>query len=69
MHEKLRETRLKYNYSSKYMAEQLGISEPYYSQLENKRRNLYYEMAVRIAKIFNLKPDNLFYDEYIKRVD
>lgn len=69
MHKKLRETRLKFNYSSKYMADKLGISKPYYSQLENRRRNLSYDMAVKIAKIFNVKPDVLFYDEYIKSVD
>ena len=29
---------------------------------EHKKRRLYYEMAVKIAAIFNLKPDDLFYE-------
>ena len=69
MHKKLKDIRVKNNYSSKYMAEILNISKPYYSQLETNKRNLSYDMAIRIASIFNLKPDDLFYDEYIKSVD
>lgn len=69
MHVKLKETRLKHNYSSKYMAEKLHISKPFYSQLENDKRKLTYDMAIKIAKIFNLKPDKLFYEEHISRVD
>ncbi len=69
MHYKLKEIREKKHYTSKYMAEQLKISKPFYSQLENERRNLTYEMAVKIAKVLKMKPDNLFYDEYKNRVD
>ncbi|MDD3453029.1 MAG: helix-turn-helix transcriptional regulator [Bacilli bacterium] len=43
------------------MAKKLGISAPYYYQIENKQRKLSYEMAYKIAIIFNLKPDDLFY--------
>jgi len=68
MHNKLKEIRLKHNYSSKYMADKIGISKPYYSQIETGKRNLSYDMAIKIAKIFKLKPDFLFYDEYIGEV-
>lgn len=60
--EKLRKIREEYNYSYEFMARQLGISKCYYWQLENKKRRLYYEMAKNISAIFNLKPDNLFYE-------
>lgn len=60
--EKLRKIREEYNYSYEFMAQQLGISKCYYWQLENKKRRLYYEMAKNISAIFNLKPDNLFYE-------
>lgn len=43
------------------MAKMLKISAVYYYQIENKQRNLSYDMAYRISKIFNLKPDDLFY--------
>lgn len=69
MHNILKETRLKFNYSSKYMAEQLNISKPFYSQLETDKRKLSYDMALKIARIFDMKPDDLFYEEHSKRVD
>ncbi|MEG2322482.1 MAG: helix-turn-helix transcriptional regulator [Bacilli bacterium] len=45
------------------MAHILNISKPYYWQLENKKRNLSYKMAINIANVFKLKPDELFYNE------
>lgn len=41
----------------------LGISPAYYSQIENKRRRLYYFLAVKMADIFKMTPDELFYDD------
>lgn len=59
--EKLKKLRIQKNYSIKEMADRLNISTAYYCLIENKKRNLYYDMAVRIADIFNMKPDDLFY--------
>ena len=56
--------RKEFNYSYKNMADMLKISKNYYWQLENKKRRMSYEMAVKIADIFNLKPDDLFYNEF-----
>jgi putative transcriptional regulator len=61
---KLKELRLKYNYSIVYISNLIGISPTYYWQIENKDRRLYYELAIKIAKVFNLKPDDIFYEEY-----
>lgn len=61
-HAKLYELRLKYGYNHREMAEKLGICKAYYWQLENKKRELYYKMAKKIAHIFNLKPDDIFYN-------
>ena len=58
---KLKKIRKEYGYSTKDMAFKLNISISYYSLIENKKRNLYYDLAIKIAKIFNLKPDDLFY--------
>lgn len=60
-YEKLYEERKKKKLSYKKMAEILGISPSYYWQIENKKRRLYYIYAIKIAKIFQLKPDDLFY--------
>ena len=51
-----------------YMAEQLQISKPFYSQLENDRRTLSYKMAIKIADILKTKPDKLFYDDFKERM-
>ncbi len=61
--EKLKKIREKNNYTYQDMADKLGICKAYYWQLENGNRNLYYDLAKKIAKIFNLKPDDLFYEE------
>lgn len=45
------------------MASKLKITPSYYSQIENRKKKLYYDTAFKIAAIFNLKPDDLFYDE------
>lgn len=65
MNEILKERRRKKGFSGKQMASQLGISFPFYSQIENGQRRLSYEMAIKIALILKTKPDKLFYDQYI----
>ncbi|MBE6159706.1 MAG: helix-turn-helix transcriptional regulator [Lactobacillales bacterium] len=64
MNSKLKKIRMKNNYTSKNMADILGISKPFYSQIENGRRRLSYDMAVKIANIFKMKPDELFYEDH-----
>ena len=60
---KLRELRIKNNLTYQDMADKLNICKAYYWQIENGNRNLYYELAKQIASIFNLKPDDIFYNE------
>ena len=66
MYQKLKEMRKKKKYTAKIMAEKLEISKPFYSQLENGTRKLSYPMAVKIASIFHVKPDTIFYEDYLK---
>ena len=61
--EKLKEVRKERGISIYEMAEKLGITASFYSQIENKKRRLFYDTAVKIADIFNMKPDELFYTE------
>ena len=61
---KLKELRISKNIKIKEMAALLNISEPFYSQIENKKRTLTYKLAKQIATILNVKPDDLFYDEF-----
>lgn len=60
---KLIQIRKKTGYSQYEMAKRLSITQSYYCQLEMGKKNLYYDMAVKIAKIFNQKPDEIFYPE------
>jgi len=58
---KLKELRKEKNWTTKEMATKIGISQGYYCMLENGSRRLYYDIAKKIATIFNLKPDDIFY--------
>ena len=49
------------------MADKLNISKSFYWQIENKKRRLSYETAIKIANIFNTKPDSLFYDDFCNK--
>jgi len=62
-YQKLTELRERYHYSYQDMADKLGISKCYYWQLEHKKRRLYYDLAKKIARVFSLKPDEIFLDE------
>ena len=64
--EVLKKYRIKKKLSYQAMGNLLGISKTFYWQIENHKRRLSYERAIEIAKIFNVKPDELFYED-IKR--
>lgn len=61
-YKKLTKLRELNHYSYADMADKLNISKCFYWQLEHKKRRLYYEMAVKIAMIFKMKPDDIFYE-------
>lgn len=66
MYMKLKNLRLKKGYTVYDMAKKLNMSPAYYSQLENRRRKLSYELAYEIAKVFKKKPDQIFLEEHEK---
>lgn len=68
MLDKLKELRIKVGFSDSDMAKMLGISKTFYWQIENSKRKLKYSMAIRIAEIFGLKPDDLFYEDLSKLI-
>lgn len=59
--EKLKQIRKQNKYTIYDMAKLLKITPSFYSQIENKKRRLFYDTAVKISTIFNMKPDELFY--------
>lgn len=62
-HKRLMELREKSGYSHMQMAKMLGISKSYYWLVEKGERNIYYDLAKKIAAIFNMKPDDIFYED------
>lgn len=69
MYKKLKELRMKNNMSLVDVASSIGISKTFYFQIENGQRRLLYENAVKIAKVFNVKPDYLFYDDTLENIN
>lgn len=63
MYNKLKEIRVKNNMTLVDVASRVGISKAFYCQIENGKRRLLYETAIKIAKVFNVKPDYLFYND------
>ncbi len=58
--EKLISIRKKEGMTLQEVADKVGISKPYYWQIEQGKRGLSYEMAVKIARVFNKRPDDIF---------
>lgn len=65
--EVLKKHRIKNKLSYQAMGDLLGISKTFYWQIENDKRRLSYERAVKISKIFNVTPDELFYEDIKKQ--
>ena len=61
---KLKELRELKKFTHQMMANHLNISKSFYWQLENGKRRLSYNMAVKIADILKTTPDNIFYQEF-----
>lgn len=68
VYNKLREIRMKNKMTAREVSEKVGISKPFYCQLENCKRRLSYDTAIKIASVFDVKPDYLFYEETLDRI-
>jgi Predicted transcriptional regulators len=51
------------------VADIVGITKPYYWQVENGKRGLSYELAVKIAAAFGLTPDDIFLPEELTKTE
>ncbi|MGX9931995.1 helix-turn-helix transcriptional regulator [Virgibacillus salarius] len=65
--EKLKEIRTKEGLTCKQVADRIGVSKEYYWMIENGKRRLAYEHAVKIAKVFKSSPDYIFLDSELTR--
>lgn len=61
--EKLKKLRRKKGYTGAEIARRCGISKSFYWQIENDDRRLSYDLAFKIAEIFETTPDKIFYED------
>lgn len=66
--DKLRKERELRGWSCQVASKRVGISKPFYWQIENEQRNLTYAMAIKIAHAFQMTPDELLYEDEVKRL-
>lgn len=64
----LNELRKQNGYSYSNLGKKVGYSKTYTWQLINGQRNLSYEQAILMAAIFNMKPDEVFYNDFSKKI-
>lgn len=64
---KLREVRFANNKTLQQVADEIEVSKPYYWQIENGKRGLSYELAVKISSVFNMNPDDIFLPEELTK--
>lgn len=69
MYKKLKETRYKKHMTAREVSERVGISKAFYCQIENGKRRMSYELAVKISTVFKVKPDYLFYDDMVSTMN
>lgn len=65
--EKLKKLRVNAKLTYQQVADLAGISKEYYWFIENGKRRLTYEMAIKIARVFNRKPDDIFFEELVNQ--
>jgi transcriptional regulator with XRE-family HTH domain len=65
----LRLLREKRGIKQKFIAEQLGISPNYYSQIENGHRPPQVEHLLKLRNIFNVSLDEIFFNDEIAKCD
>ncbi len=58
--DKLKTVRNESGLTCQQVADKVGITKEYYWMIENGKRRLSYEMSVKIATVFSLKPDDIF---------
>ncbi|MDA2635001.1 helix-turn-helix transcriptional regulator [Bacillus cereus] len=50
----LKQLRKERGYTCKYIADSIGISEPYYWYIENRERRVYHDLIVKIARVLEV---------------
>lgn len=67
--EKLKEARESNGLTFQQVADQVGLTKQGYWMIENGKRGLSYPMAVKIADVFDMKPDDIFLDSELTKTE
>lgn len=59
----LKQHRMNKGYSCEAISRKLGISKTYYWQIEQGKRRITYDLALKMADIFKATPDTLLYED------
>ncbi|GGP17192.1 helix-turn-helix domain-containing protein [Oceanobacillus neutriphilus] len=65
----LKQLREQRGLKQKFVAEKLGISPNYYSQIENGHRYPQVEHLLKLRDIFNVSLDDIFFNDKIAKCD
>lgn len=65
----LRDLREERGIKQKFIAEQLGISPNYYSQIENGHRRPQVEQLLKLRDLFSVSLDEIFFKQQIAKRD
>ncbi len=65
--DKLAAIRKQKGLSFKEVGESAGITKQYYWMIENGQRGLSYPLAVKIAAVFEMKPDDIFLESELTK--
>lgn len=63
---RLKKERLKYHLTQKRLADYLGVTVQYYSQMERGINTLSFANALQLAAFFEMPTDELFESDYIE---
>lgn len=66
---KLIEIRKKNKKTLQQVADAIGVSKAYYWLIENGKRRLSYDLAVKIANYFGLNPDDIFLSSELTKTE
>lgn len=66
-HTALKYYRKRKGYTLTSLSKKIGVSRQYLGYVENGEKILSYSLAYRISHVLDMKPDELFLDDYKKK--
>lgn len=66
---KLRDLRIKNDFTQEHMGKIIGITKVGYWKIEKGETPLSYDRAVKLASIFGMKPDDIFLSDELTKTE